>query len=146
MQTFKEFYDFSKLANKDSNFESKHSSKLDKLQIALDVAGLEPTQTLGAIPDGANAVISLLRAAASKEPDVRKKHLINAGISAVGVIPFGDVIKILKVKGAAKPVLKTAIKGARLAKNYAKMQRQQRVSQVPASAPATSAVAQTAVA
>jgi len=132
--TFCEFYNSEQppSINKNKNNTSNVSSNLDKLQIALDIAGLEPTQTLGAILDGANAVISLLRAAAAKEPDQIKKHLINAGISAVGVVPFGDVVKLLKLKGAAKPILKTVIKGAMLAKNYSKLQKQQRIVQQPA--------------
>jgi len=90
---------------------------LDKVQAALDVAGIEPT--IGTAADGANAVISLLRAAAADEKDSKKKHLINAGISAVSMVPFADVIKIFK----AKPVRKLAVKGARTIKQAATTQK-----------------------
>ncbi len=52
-------------------------SKLDKLQLALDVAGIEPT--VGTAADIANAVISGLRlgaAAARKDGDAAKEHAI----------------------------------------------------------------------
>jgi len=68
---------------------------IDKLQAALDVAGLEPTIGTGA--DAVNTAISALRAIAAKEPDDRNKHIINAGISAISLIPFGDVAKMLKI-------------------------------------------------
>jgi len=92
-------------------------STLDKIQTALDVAGIEPT--VGTAADGANAVISLLRAAAADEKDGKKKHLINAGISAVSMVPFADVVKIFKFK----PARKLAVKGARAVKKAATTQR-----------------------
>jgi len=92
---------------------------LDTIQAALDVAGIEPTY--GTAADAANTVISGLRAALSKEPDVRKKHIINAGISAISMIPFADVIKLLKLR-KAKPVAKLAVQGARALKTYGKGQ------------------------
>ncbi len=39
-----------------------------------------------------------MRAALAKEPDQRKKHLINMGISAASMIPFADVLKLLKTR------------------------------------------------
>lgn len=90
---------------------------LDKVQTALDVAGIEPT--VGTAADGANTIISLLRAAAAEEKDIKKKHLINAGISAVSMIPFADVVKLLKLK----PARKLAVKGARAAKKAATTQK-----------------------
>jgi hypothetical protein len=83
--SFKEYY-----------FLTENSNTVDKIQAALDVAGFEPT--IGTTADATNAVISGLRAALSKESDERKKHIINAGISAVSMIPFADVIKILKLR------------------------------------------------
>jgi len=92
---------------------------LDTIQAALDVAGIEPTY--GTAADATNTVISGLRAALSKEPDERKKHIINAGISAISMIPFADVIKLLKLR-KAKPVAKLAVQGSRALKTYGKSQ------------------------
>jgi hypothetical protein len=86
---------------------------LDQLQAALDVIGFEPT--IGTAADVINTVISSFRAALSKESDERKKHIINAGISAISLIPFADVLKLLKLRKN-----KTAVAGARLAKTYGK--------------------------
>ena len=85
------------------------SSNLDKLQLALDVAGIEPT--VGMVADGANAIISALRAAfalADKDNDAAKKHAINAGISSISLIPFADVVKLIKVRNLRKPALMAA--------------------------------------
>lgn len=109
MQTFKEFYNFKNLG-----------SKIDTLQSALDLAGFEPT--VGTAADATNTAISVLRAALAKEKDKRKKHLLNAGISAISLIPFADVIKILKLR-KAKPVAKLAVKGARTLKAYGTAQK-----------------------
>ena len=95
--------------------EDKHSSKIDKLQLALDVVGFEPT--VGTVADGANAIISALRSGAAiarKDNDKAKEHAINAGISAVSLIPFADVVKLAKARKLRKPALAAAkhIKGA----------------------------------
>ena len=97
MKTFKEYY------------IEEESSKLDKLQLALDVAGIEPT--VGTVADGANAIISALRlasAAARKDKDAAKEHAINAGISVVSLIPFGDIVKLAKLRKLRKPLVKGA--------------------------------------
>lgn len=86
------------------------SSALNKIQAALDVAGFEPTIGTGA--DALNIIISGLRAAYSKTTDERKKHIINAGISAISLIPFADIIKILKLR-KNKPLARYAISGAK---------------------------------
>ena len=68
MKTFKEYY------------IEEESSKLDKLQLALDVAGIEPT--VGTVADGTNAIISALRlasAAARKDKDAANKILFLGG-------------------------------------------------------------------
>ena len=52
----------------------------------------------------------------AKENDDRKRHLINAGISSLSMIPFGDVLKILKIRKLGKPATKMAIKGIRSGK------------------------------
>lgn len=91
-------------------FLVENFSTIDKIQAALDVIGFEPT--VGTTADAANTIISSLRAALSKESDERKKHIINAGISAISMIPFADVIKLLKLR-KFKPLAKLAIKGAR---------------------------------
>jgi len=98
--------------------EESFAKTLNVIQTALDVAGLEPT--IGAFADGSNAVISALRAAASKEKDDRKKHLINAGISTLSIIPFADVLKIFKIRKLGVPATKAAIKGIRAGKVAAK--------------------------
>ena len=89
-------------------YTSVYESYTDKVQAALDIIGIEPTIGTGA--DVANVVISSLRAAASDETDERKKHLINAAISAVSLIPGADLIKLLKL---SRPAKKLAIKGLR---------------------------------
>ena len=84
-------------------------SKLNKLQMALDVAGIEPT--IGTVADGANALISSLRAAASfasKDHDSASEHAINAGISAISLLPFADIVKLLKLRKLRKPALHAA--------------------------------------
>jgi hypothetical protein len=95
----------------------EEQNKLDQIQAALDVAGFEPT--VGTTADAANTIISGLRAALTKEPDERKKHIINAGISAISLVPFADVIKVLKLR-KYKPAAKAAISGARGLKTYGK--------------------------
>lgn len=105
-------------SNNEQVLEEGLSEALNKIQIALDIAGLEPT--IGILADGSNAIISTLRAVASKEKNTRKKHLINAGISALSVIPFGDVLKILKLRKVSKPATKLAIKGIKAGKVTAK--------------------------
>jgi len=100
------------------------SNAIDKLQGALDIAGFEPS--FGSFADAGNAVISGLRAALAKEPDERKRHLINMGISAVSLIPFADVVKVLKLRklgGLGRTATKGAIKGARAAREFANTQK-----------------------
>lgn len=98
MINFKEYYQINEQVN------------LDNIQTALDIAGLEPTLGTGA--DIANTIISGLRAAFAKTSDERKKHIINAAISGVSVLPFGDLIKVLKLR-KSKTATNLAIKGAR---------------------------------
>lgn len=114
MQTFKEFYSVPRLLTD----QVKKSNLLDTIQIALDVAGFEPT--IGTSADAANVVISGLRAAVAKETDEKKKHLINAGISAISLIPFADLIKAIKLRHMSKPLTRAAIRGARASHLYAK--------------------------
>ena len=94
---------------------------LNVIQAALDVAGIEPT--VGTAADGVNTVISLLRAAATKETDQRKKHLINAGISAISLVPLGDAAKLLKLRKAPKALTKGFIKTGQGARKYSKAQK-----------------------
>ena len=78
---------------------------LDKLQAALDVIGFEPT--VGTAADASNSVISALRSAAAiarRDGDTAKQHAIDAGISAISMIPFGDVAKIAKLRKVRKPL------------------------------------------
>lgn len=105
----------------DDSPENREKMKaIDKLQLALDVAWFEPTY--GTIADIINIVISTFRSLLATEKDERKRHIINAGISAISIIPFADVIKILKLRKSPK-VAKAAIKWARAAKNYAKREK-----------------------
>ena len=111
------------LANnlRDDSPENKEKmTNIDKLQLALDVAWFEPTY--GTIADIVNIVISTFRAILTTEKDERKRHIINAGISAISIIPFADVIKVLKLRKSPK-VAKAAIKWARAAKSYAKREK-----------------------
>lgn len=87
------------------------SKSLDALQLALDIAGIPPS--IGTPVNGANTTISLLRAASDKEPDARKKHLIDAGLNAVSMIPFASVVKLVKLRALRKPAVMAArsIKG-----------------------------------
>jgi hypothetical protein len=102
------------------------SNAIDKLQGALDVVGIIPGLGVGEVADASNTVISGLRAALAKEPDERKRHIINAGISAVSLLPFADVIKVLKLRklgGLGRTVAKKGIQGARAARIYATTQK-----------------------
>tara|TARA_Y100000310_G_C20503348_1_gene725142 strand:+ start:318 stop:749 length:432 start_codon:yes stop_codon:yes gene_type:complete len=106
---------------------------LDKLQVALDVIGFEPT--VGTAADAANAVISSLRSAAAlarKDGDTAKQHAIDAGISAVSMIPFGDVAKIAKLRKVRKPLTK-ALKGVKVAGKAAQADRRRQSAQQIAS-------------
>ena len=114
MQTFKEFYS----VPRPPTDQVKKSNLLDTIQMALDVAGFEPT--IGTSADAANVVISGLRAAVAKETNEKKKHLINAGISAISLIPFADLIKVIKLRHMSKPLTRAAIRGARASHLYAK--------------------------
>jgi hypothetical protein len=114
MKTFIQYY---------VNQQLIQEAAIDKLQTALDIVGFEPT--VGTIADATNAIISGLRAALSKEKDLRKKHLINMGISATSLIPFADVIKILKLRKLGKKPAKIAISGARAIKSSAEMKKTQ---------------------
>jgi hypothetical protein len=113
MQSFKQYF-------VEQQLQQNKQSKLDTLQAALDIAGFEPS--VGSTADATNTVISGLRAAMAKEPDERKKHLINAGISAVSMVPFADVIKLLKVRKLGKPATRLATQGARNIKTWGKQQ------------------------
>jgi GH24 family phage-related lysozyme (muramidase) len=98
-----------RLTEEVKNLEQKFNKEkldtvVDGIQYALDVVGLEPT--VGSFADGANVVISLLRSALEKETDEKKKHLLNAAISAVSIVPFGDLAKIIKLRVLRKPAVK----------------------------------------
>ena len=97
--------------------ESKLTRFANMVQGALDIAGLEPT--IGTAADATNAIISTLRAAIAKEPNMRKKHMMNAGISAVSMLPFADVAKLAKLRSIRKPLTK----GLKAVKGYAKKQK-----------------------
>ena len=97
------------------------NQKLDALQMSLDVAGLEPT--IGTVADIANVAIYGGRAVA--EPGQARSHLTNALISLVSVIPFADVVKLLKARGyrkLAKRAIQTS-RGIKTGANLAKVQR-----------------------
>jgi len=100
---------------------SESNKLIDDVQVALDVAGLEPT--IGTAADAANGIISVLRASMAKTSDEKDKHLINAGISAVSLIPFADVIKLLKVRKLGNSATRLAVKGARGIKQIANNQK-----------------------
>lgn len=71
-------------------------SLVDNLQVALDAIGVfDPTP----FTDLTNSIISLVRA--FRDPQKAPRHLVNAGISMLGVIPgFGDIAKLGKDYGS----------------------------------------------
>ena len=79
---------------------------LDAIQLALDIAGIPPS--IGTPVNAVNTVISLLRAAKDKEHDERKKHLIDAGLNAISMVPFGSVVKLVKLRALRKPAAMAA--------------------------------------
>ena len=98
---------------------AKSSAALDTVQTALDVVGvMDPVSPFGTGADVANGVISLIRAALSKESDQAKRHLLNAAISAVSVIPAGDLAKALKTRKITRPLAKGTIKVAKAMRNF----------------------------
>jgi hypothetical protein len=92
------------------NKEPRVSRYLDILQLALDTAGIA---TIG-VPavesaiNATNAIVSALRAASAKTPNKRKKHLINAGINVISIIPGAALIKFLRLR-KAPAIAKTVI-------------------------------------
>jgi hypothetical protein len=108
------------------------SGKLDTIQSALDVAGIEPT--IGTVADSINVVISLLRAAKDKTSDERKSHLFDAAISAISILPMADFVKILKIRKYRKLATKAArvIKtgGKNIPKSYDKVNNLQEMPQL----------------
>jgi len=129
--TFREYYIITEgtdvdnalttLPKKEVNKERNASKYLDILQLALDTAGIVTT----AIPpvemgiNATNAIISALRAAAEKTPNKRKKHLINAGINIISLIPGASLIKFLRLR-KAPAVAKTVINLKRSVDTYSK--------------------------
>lgn len=67
--------------------ESVLTDITDKIQTALDVAGLSP-ELFGTSADAANVAISLLRAARAEDKDTRNQHLINAGMAALHIARY----------------------------------------------------------
>jgi len=114
--------------------ERRRRNAVDNLQTALDVIGLDPILGVGPAADVVNVVISGLRsglALAKKENDIAKEHAINAGISAISLIPFADVIKILKFRKLgklAKPATKLAVVGGKAAKAYGAKKKLERIA------------------
>jgi len=97
---------------------------LDKLQATLDIAGVSP-ELVGTGADAVNIVISLgrfLYNTLKGEKDEMKRHIINAGLSAISLIPFADVVKVLKLRTlaragkAGKLVAQAGVKGLKSAK------------------------------
>lgn len=93
-------------------------SAIDAVQAALDIAGVVPA--VGAPADAANTLISLFRSALAKTTDERKRHILNAGISAIAMIPFAGLINLLKLR-KVRPVAKLAVQGARKLKTYGRV-------------------------
>lgn len=68
-------------------------SKTDKVQNILDIIGIiDPSPAV----DTVNAIISLVRAGKSSNPAEKRRHMTNAGISAIaGFLPYiGDFAKL----------------------------------------------------
>ena len=113
MNTFKDYY-------------LVQENAIDAVQAALDTIGAVPD--LGAPADAANTLISLFRAALAKTTDEKKKHIINAGISAIAMIPFAGLINLLKLR-KIRPAAKLAITGARRLKTAGQAARTGRFNQ-----------------
>lgn len=75
---------------------------LDVLKLALDVWGLEPTT--GWIGDAASGMISLSQAVykAMRGKPGAGQHAVDAVISLISMVPFGDVVKLLKLRYGPK--------------------------------------------
>lgn len=73
---------------------------LDMLQTGLDAGGVvDPSP----ITDGINAGVSIVRA--FTDPQNAGKHIVNAGVSAVSMLPYlGDLAKVFKYGGKAGKV------------------------------------------
>lgn len=82
---------------------TQQADGLDRLQMGLDAYGVVGDAVVpgsGVLADGANSVLSIVRAV--KEPHRAGEHLKNAAISAVSMIPFiGDTAKLFKYGGKA---------------------------------------------
>lgn len=103
--------------------QKENLTAIDAFQTALDVVGLEPTRW--SVADWTNVLIYLFRSAKAKyqgNGEKAKAHLMDAGISAVSLIPFADVIKLLRLRKYPK-LAKTAIKAVRFGENSAKEQK-----------------------
>lgn len=90
---------------------------LDCLKLALDTWGFE--HTTGWIGDAASGTISLGQAihkGATGKPGA-SKHLADFAISAISMIPFADVIKLLKIKYGTKYAMLASKKLAHPIKN-----------------------------
>lgn len=99
----------------------KINAGLDAIQLALDTWGLEPFT--GWIGDLTNAGISSGRAIhAGVTGGNWKGHTLDAAISLVSTLPFGDIAKLLKARHGAK-YAKMFIQAARWAKTGAKTQK-----------------------
>lgn len=72
-------------------------SGIDRLQNVLDIAGIvDPTPTIDAV----NMAISLVRASKAATPEEKKRHVTNAVISGISMVPYiGDTAKISKLTG-----------------------------------------------
>ncbi len=120
--------------NEAAEIERRKRNAIDNFQTALDVLGLDPIMGVGPAADTVNVLISSLRsglALAKKENDIAKEHIINAGISAISLIPFADVIKILKFRKLgklAKPATKLAVVGGKAAKAYGAKKKLERIA------------------
>lgn len=84
---------------------------LDKLQTGMDAVGVaDPTP----IVDGINAGISVVRA--FTDPKNAGTHLVNAGVSAISMVPYlGDVAKVFKYGGKAAKAGSEAAKAGKVA-------------------------------
>ena len=99
--------------------ERKLSKLANMVQTALDIVGLEPT--FGSFADATNTAISLIRAlkaAVKREPNIAKRHIINAGISAISILPAGDLAKLIKLRKLRKGFTQGVRAGRKVSKIY----------------------------
>jgi hypothetical protein len=109
--------------------EDQVNTGLDAIKLGLDAWGFE--QTTGWIGDLLSAAISGGQSAwhwFKGNPEASKQYGVDAAVSLVSAVPFGDVAKLIKARHGPKYARKF-IQVARLAKTKAKEKKIDRMGQ-----------------